>query len=246
MIKDAEEFFHQNKQLIPRLPDPPRLDLTNHDLADWLLNKSDFAWLELDVNFDLDIWKQEILSCKDFLVPHRDNESKGWNSACIHGIDVTATGAWTNYGYDDEDKVPYDWTHLANLCPNIKKFWKNFPYDSYRRIRIMAVEPGGSINPHSDMPGKLPGEENFNALNFGVPINVAVIHPKNCYMTLHNHGCVPFKEGKVFLINIRNYHSVINFSDCTRYHIIAHGKLQNKKDEFVELIARSFKKHYKK
>jgi hypothetical protein len=109
----------------------------------------------------------------------------------------------------------------------------------------MEVEPKGYINPHSDRPGKLPGEENFDALKFGVPINVAVIHPNDCYMSLDNLGCVPFKEGKAFIINIRNYHSVVNFSNQSRYHIIAHGKLDKKINEFTELVARSFKKQYR-
>jgi len=242
----ANEFYLENKQYHSPLPTPPSDDLTDFELADWLLNRSDFAWLELDVNIDLDSWKKEILDCKEFLVNHRESESNGWQGACIHGIDVAATGAWTRYGYKNEDDVPYTWTKLADRCPSIKKFWSDFPYDSYRRIRIMAVEPGGYINPHSDRPGKLPGEENFDALKFGVPINLAVIHPDNCHLTLKDHGCVPFAEGRAFIINIRNYHSVVNYSNLTRYHIIAHGKLKNRTDQFVELVARSFRKQYLK
>jgi hypothetical protein len=246
MISTSLDFYNENKHIPYKLPAPPDENLNDYQLCDWLLNRSDFSWLELDVQFDVDKWQKEILSCKDFLVPHRDSESSGWESACIHGIDIQSTGAWTRYGYKNEDDVPYHWTELADQCPNIKKFWSEFPYDSYRRIRIMAVKPGGCINPHSDMPGKLPGEENFDALKFGVPINVAVIHPKECYMSLKGHGVVPFKEGKAFLINIRNYHSVINFSDEIRYHIIAHGKLQNKTDKFVKLISDSFRKQFVK
>jgi hypothetical protein len=110
----------------------------------------------------------------------------------------------------------------------------------------MEVQPGGYINPHSDRPGKLPGEENFDALKFGVPINLAVIHPDHCHLSLDNYGCVPFSEGKAFIINIRNYHSVVNFSNRSRYHIIAHGRLDKKTNEFVELVARSFRKQYAK
>ncbi len=244
MTNESLNFYNENKNHIARLPTPPSENLDDYQLCDWLLNRSDFAWVELDIHFDVDQWSKEILSCKDRLVPHRDNESSGWNSACIHGINVEATGAWTRYGYTDENDVPYEWTELAENCPSIQKFWTEFPYDSYRRIRIMAVEPGGCLNPHSDMPGKLPGEQNFDALKFGVPINVAVIHPRDCYMTLKNHGCVPFEEGKAFLINIRNFHSVVNFSDKVRYHIIAHGKLGNKTNQFTELVARSFRKNY--
>jgi len=245
MINIAQDFYLKNNNFNSYLPTPPKENLTDFELASWLLNESDFAWLELDISFDLNLWKKEILSSTNYLVNHRESTSKGWRSACIHGIDISSTGAWTNYGYSKEEDVPYKWTSIADQCSNIKEFWSKFPYDSYRRIRIMEVEPKGYINPHSDRPGKLPGEENFDALKFGVPINVAVIHPNDCYMSLDNLGCVPFKEGKAFIINIRNYHSVVNFSNQSRYHIIAHGKLDKKINEFTELVARSFKKQYR-
>jgi hypothetical protein len=243
-MKSALEFYNLNKSLNSSLPALPHGLHSDYEIANWLLNKSNFGWLELDLNIDIQAWKKEFEACKSSLVPHRENSSSGWNSACIHGINVESTGAWTNYGYTTEQDVPYNWTDISTLTPNIKNFWNNFPYDSYRRIRFMEVEPNGYINPHSDMPGRLPGEENFDALSFGVPINVAIIHPTDCFMSLEKFGCVPFVEGKAFIINIRNYHSVINFSSTPRIHLIAHGKLDKKVNEFTELVARSYKKSY--
>jgi hypothetical protein len=237
-------FYKKNKDLKWKMPELPSGIESDYDIADWLLNKSDFGWLELDIEIDLDAWKTEAEKSKHFLVPHRENDSNGWNSSCIHGIDVHTTGAWTNYGYTDENQVPYNWTSISSLTPSIKKFWTKFPYDSYRRIRFMEVVAGGSVNPHSDMPGRLPGEDNFDALKFGVPVNVAIIHPDHCHMTLEGYGCIPWKEGKAFIINIRNYHSVINLSDKSRMHLIAHGKLDKRVNEFTELVARSYKKQY--
>ena len=63
-------------------------------------------------------------------------------------------------------------------------------------------------------------------------------------MTLEGYGCVPWKEGKAFIINIRNYHSVINLSNKSRIHLIAHGKLDKRVNEFTELVARSYRKQY--
>lgn len=218
--------------------------MTDYEIADWLLNKSNFGWLELDIQFDLDAWKKETSAAK--FVDHRGDEHPGWNSSCIHGIDVDKTGAWTNYGYTKEEDVPYKWTSISDHTPNIKKFWESFPYERYRRIRFMELEPGGKISPHSDAPGKLPGESDIDMLDFGVPINVAIIHPDNCHMTLEGHGTVPFKEGKAFIINIRNVHSFVNKSNRSRIHLIAHGIPGNRKNDFVELIARSYKKQYEK
>ena len=212
----------------------------DYEIADWLLNKSNFGWLELDIEFNLDAWKKETAAAK--FVDHRGEEHPGWNSSCIHGIDVDKTGAWTNYGYEKEEDVPYQWTSISEHTPSIKGFWELFPYERYRRIRFMQLEPGGKISPHSDAPGKLPGEEDLDMLEFGVPINVAIIHPDDCYMTLEGHGTVPFKEGKAFIINIRNVHSFVNNSNTPRIHLIAHGIPGKHKDEFVELIARSYRK----
>lgn len=216
---------------------------SDYEIADWLLNKSDFGWLELDIEFNLDAWKKETAAAR--FVDHRGEEHPGWNSSCIHGIDVDKTGAWTNYGdWDDESEVPYKWTSVSEHTPSIKSFWEEFPYESYRRIRFMQLEPGGRISPHSDAPGRLPGEENLDMLEFGVPINIAIIHPDDCYMTLEGHGTVPFKEGKAFIINIRNVHSFVNNSDTPRIHLIAHGIPGSRKNDFVKLIARSYRKQY--
>ena len=214
----------------------------DYELADWLLNKSDFGWLELDIQIDLDEWKKETSAAQ--FVDHRGSEHPGWNSSCIHGIDVDKTGAWTNYGYTREEDVPYKWTSISEHTPSIKRFWEQFPYERYRRIRFMELESGGKISPHSDAPGRLPGEQNLDMLEFGVPINIAIIHPNDCYMTLEGHGTVPFKEGKAFIINIRNVHSFVNNSSNKRIHLIAHGIPGNRKNEFVELIARSYRKQY--
>ena len=213
---------------------------TDYEITDWLLNKSNFGWLELDIEFDLDAWKKETAAAQ--FVDHRGSEHPGWNSSCIHGIDVDKTGAWTNYGYTREEDVPYQWTSISQHTPSIKRFWEQFPYERYRRIRFMELEPGGKISPHSDAPGRLPGEQDLDMLEFGVPINVAIMHPEDCHMTLEGHGTVPFQEGKAFIINIRNVHSFVNNSSSSRIHLIAHGVPGNRKEEFVELIARSYRK----
>ena len=217
---------------------------TDYEIADWLLNRSDFGWLELDIKFNLDAWKRETNAAQ--FVDHRGEEHPGWNSCAIHGIDVDKTGAWTNYGYTREEDVPYKWTSISEHTPNIKSFWEQFPYERYRRIRFMQLEPGGRISPHSDAPGRLPGEDNLDMLDFGVPINIAIIHPDDCYMNLKGHGTVPFKEGKAFIINIRNVHSFVNNSNTPRIHLIAHGIPGKRKNEFVELIARSYRKQNEK
>jgi hypothetical protein len=249
MIKqNALNFYQNNKDCTWQLETVPEGLTSDLEITDWLLNKSSFGWLELDIDIDLDGWQLEAQQAVPYFVAHREDNNAGWNSCCIHGIDIDKTGAWTNYGYGNEQDVPYDWTELAHKTPTVKQFWQNkFPADKYRRIRFMELEAESAITPHSDMPGRLPGEDNFDALEFGVPVNVAVIHPTDCHLVLEGYGVVPFKQGQAFIINIRNYHSVINFSKQSRIHVIGHAfGYGNKKAEFAKLVADSYRKQYAK
>jgi hypothetical protein len=242
----ALEFYENNKNCTWTVEPIPAHLLTVIEKARWVLNEAKFGWIELDIDFDLAGWQLESQQAGPYFVAHREDNNTGWNSCCIHGIDISKTGAWTNYGYTDENKVPYIWTELSHLVPTIKRFWKEtFPTDNYRRIRFMELEPNSAITPHSDMPGRLPGELGMDMLDFGVPINIAVVHPEDCHMVLEGHGIVPFKEGKAFIVNIRNYHSVINFSNTPRVHVIGHSYgYGSKLDEFAELVVRSYEKMY--
>ncbi len=244
--QECLDFYNKNKNASWEMTKPISGD--NITVANWILNEVDFGWIELDLNFNLARWKEETTKCTPWLVAHREYNNSGWNSCCLHGIDINKTGAWSNYGYTNESEVPYKWTALSGYTPSIENFWKNtFPSEQYRRIRFMELAANSAITPHSDMPGRLPGEDNFNALDFGIPINIAIIHPKDCYMVLDNKGIVPFEEGRAFIVNIRHTHSVINFSNTPRIHMIGHsygygGRLE----EFAELVVRSYNKQYDK
>lgn len=242
----ALEFYENNKNCTWLVEPIPSHLSTTIDKARWVLNEAKFGWIALDLELDIIGWKLEAQQAESHFVAHREDNNNGWNSCCIHGIDIHKTGAWTNYGYTDEQQVPYAWTELSHKVPTIKRFWKEtFPSDRYRRIRFMELEPNSAITPHSDMPGRLPGELGMDMLDFGVPINIAVVHPEDCFMVLEGYGVVPFKEGKAFIVNIRNYHSVINFSKQPRVHVIGHSYgYGSKLAEFTELVVRSYEKMY--
>jgi hypothetical protein len=245
MIPDeALNFYNKNKNLTWNVTPIPEHLISNIEKARWILNKAKFGWIELDIEIDLACWQLEAEQAKPYFVAHREEQNTGWNSCCIHGIDVDKTGAWTNYGYTDEKQVPYTWTELSYKSPIVKHFWGNeFPAKHYRRIRFMELEPMSAITPHSDMPGQLPGEAGMDMLDFGVPVNIAVVHPADCHMVLEGYGIVPFKEGKAFIVNIRNYHSVINFSGQSRLHVISHPfDYGDKLDDFAKLVVQSYNK----
>lgn len=239
-MNSAETFYNENKSTRPIFPAVPEFINTDEELVKWLF-KQNVPFIDIDLEFDITEWQEEALKSVPYLVPHRENDSDGWNSCCIHGLGIDKTGVWNNY-YDTEPE--YSWTELSNQTPIIKKFWESMPFEKFARIRFMELEPHGNIIPHNDSPKGITAD--FNLLDHLLPINIAIIHPNNCFMTLKDHGVVPWKNGDIRLVNITNDHSVINFSNDTRIHMIGHGLIGNKFKEFCELIARSYRKQYER
>jgi hypothetical protein len=208
--------------------------------ARWILQQKDIPWLELDISFNADVWKQQALEAEQYYQEYRESESAGWSSCCLHGLGIDKTRTADNYG-EDEYFAPYAYTDLAYRTPVITDFWRNqFPAERYTRIRFMKVSPGGYIDWHND--GELP--DGIDPLQSILPINLAIVHPANCSMEIEGHGIVPWEEGKVFLINISKNHAVFNHSSKSRIHMIANVVLGNHTKEFCDMLVRSYTKHY--
>jgi hypothetical protein len=211
------------------------------DLTTKIFNKfinGSLGWLELDMDFTPYTDSSELKEVDQHYVPHRSTEShEGWSSCCLHGLGIDKTGVAKEYGYQDEINAPYQWRSLTNLAPKAEKFWKEFPAERFTRIRFMKLNPGGKIDWHNDCPTHMPEDISKTV----IPINVAVSHPDNCYMELENHGKVPFKNGKVFLINILKNHTVINNDVEARIHMIGTVYIGNKRQQFNELLERSLR-----
>ena len=91
---------------------------------------------------------------------------------------------------------------------------------------MISIDPLPAIYPH-----------------YLIPINVAITNPALCYMELKDHGLVPWRNGKVYLINILKQHRVENNSNVDRIHMIAQAHIGNKRKEFNELLDRSLQKN---
>ena len=234
---NSHDFYLKHKDAIPKFP---QLDIIDDvELTIQLFSKN-VPYIEIDLDFDVSIWKQESIVAESYLVPHREEQNhNGWRSCCIHGLGVEKTGIWNKYADKDEG---YHWTELSGLTPTIKKFWLDFPFERLYRVRFMELAPNGFIDPHNDSPNFVPD----NLLDHIIPVNIAIDHPDNCYFVLENHGIVPFHSGKINIINITNTHTVVNFSNRPRMHMIGHGYVGNRMKEFSELIARSYRKQHGK
>lgn len=163
--------------------------------------------MELKVPTD-EIYK-EILKIKNLFVKHREKDSIGWSSFCIHGKSFDATRE-DDYYNDDR---PHVWTEEAvRYMPATINFLKSLNFKKFQRVRVMCLDPRGFINVHRDQ----------NESKLG-PINIAINHPKECKFYLEHHGELVFRPGVSYRLNLVNYHAVINYSDTPRYHIIIHG-----------------------
>jgi hypothetical protein len=197
------------------------------------------GWIRLDLDIDLDQWVAEATKIKQFLVNHREGDGHdGWRSCCLHGLGVDITG--TN---DTALPSEYHWTTIADECPNITRFWKSFPTERFARLRFMELAPGGLIAPHCDAPNGVKNTE-FDMMDHMIPINVAITHPEDCFMDLESYGRVPWQAGRAFVVNITDTHTVVNNSNSPRMHMIAHCVVGNRKEEFAELVVRSYNKNY--
>lgn len=244
MVEDVLKFYNDNKECQNILPPLPN-DLSTLEKARWIMNDLDFGWVELDLEIDVAQWQKESLNIPPYLVNHRESDSEGWRSCCLHGIRTDATQNWPEYTDKETDDI-YKWTELTSLVPQITNFWKNFPSEKFKRLRFMNLSPKGYINKHSDAPGRgyISTETlDYDPLELGCPINLAVVHPKDCHMIIEGKGIVPFEEGKAFLVNIRNNHAVINFSNQDRLHVISFCVFGNKKEEFAKLLVESYERN---
>ena len=244
MDKETIKFYNDNKDKSWKLPPIPDNLKTNYEIARWIFTQN-IGWLKIDIDFDLNGWKKDIENINDYFVPHRNQESEGWRSCCIHGLGIDKTENSVAYGFEDEMNAPYGWTELSEKTPHVVDFFKNiFPCDSYKRIRFMELLPNGYIQEHGDVPDEFEETDDLDPMDFGIPLNIAVIHPDNCFMPFKEKGILPYKEGEMYIPNVAEKHAFLNFSNTRRIHIIADCIPGSKKEQYAELLVRSYRKQF--
>lgn len=167
------------------------------------------ACVELRLDVPVDIIHNEINNIKKYLVKHREHDGIGWRSFCIHGQSYDRTQGEDQY----KDFLGYKWTTEAQQQMPLTIEWiKSLKIKNLKRVRVMCLSPRGFINVHKD--------EHYPTLG---PVNIAITHPIGCEFFLENHGLLEFSPGKAYILNLFNYHSVINRGLENRFHIIVHG-----------------------
>lgn len=207
-MTELETFITSNSQCSPDFSKLPK----DADY-EWIVTESNLPYIPLYIPAQWPMIYGEASMATYH--EHRDTDSNGWSSVCIHGISQSHTDHYQVYKeYEDlsNDSVPYTWT---DIDAPYTRFWLEsyFPYDVYHRVRFMKVKPGGYILPHSDG-----SEYRLNA------VNVGIWNPNGCKLVVKGQGTVPFNNcGSIFLFANNFEHAVYNDSDHDRYHMIIHG-----------------------
>ena len=202
-------------------------------LADfeWIRTQSGLPWLQLDLVVPYEVILSEITNIQSLMSSHRDdyNENQGWKSFCIHGKAYNATRETEHY---DDDR-PYIWTPEAEqFMPKTVEYFKTqWPGDTFTRLRVMLLEPGGYITIHRD--GTTPGLTG---------INVAITQPDGCDFVMEKKGRIPFQPGSAYWLDIFNRHTVFNNSKHPRWHLIVHQRLDSQK--FQDVVVNSYRNLY--
>jgi hypothetical protein len=175
---------------------------------------------------------EEARALKHKYTAHRGNESKGWKSLALYGLDEHKHENWDHYGYATASDAAKDfrWTESAKQCPVTMDFLMNtFPSKKYGRVRFMLLESGGYIGMHSDSKSKTYLTENIN-----IPLN----NPKECIWHWGDDNSTLFMEpGRPYAMNITYDHMITNNSDQDRYHLII--ARHDATPEWKELIKKS-------
>ena len=207
-MTELETFLTSNSECSPDFSQLP------HDADyEWIVTESNLPYIPLYIPAQWPMLATEAMQATYH--EHRDDNSNGWSSVCIHGISQKHTDhyqVYDDYKQMSNDSVPYTWT---DIDAPYTRFWLEsyFPYDVYHRVRFMKVKPGGYILPHTDG-----SEYRLNAVNIGI------WNPKGCKLVVKDQGTVPFNHtGSINLFANNFEHAVYNDSDEDRYHMIIHG-----------------------
>jgi hypothetical protein len=116
------------------------------------------------------------------------------------------------------------WTDIAKFSPTLQKFFESaiFPYLHVGYIFVTALEPGGIVTKHDDIPdGSIPllGGEKLHAFDMCNVFNLCLNHVESCE-AVFNDKVMPSYEGCLMWTNTGKKHWVVNMNRETQYKII--------------------------
>ena len=165
-------------------------------------------------------------------------KAKGWKSVMflnetgnsndqILKFDALYKNEWE---YRERLKYVYDvrkWTNMTEFSPTLKTFFEEeiFPYIGVAYIFVTALEPGGIITEHNDIPsGSAPilHDEKLHAYDMCNVFNLCLNDVKSCH-AVFNGKVMPSYDGCMMWTNTGKQHWVVNMNKEPQYKIIFQG-----------------------
>ena len=137
------------------------------------------------------------------------------------------------------------WTDISHYLPTLQKFFEDkiFPYMYVGHIYVSALDAGGIVTEHNDIPDdsrpmlESDRVHSFNVLN---TFNLVLNHVKSCY-SCFNGKILPAYDGAIRWTNTGKQHWVVNMNKESQYQIIWQGLY---KKSFRKLVKEKYKYSY--
>lgn len=190
-----------------------------------IIYNSNLPALKININYPQKEIFNEIRNIpKKFFVDQIGN--KQWQGLALRGLSFDKPRPFFEYGYKNEEEVPYVWTEVAKICPNTISFLKNFFCTKLYRIKISNLKPGGKLHPHTDSKRNGLGVSDKTTSGNTKFLMLSIFWPNNVIFNIDKY-CLPIKTGEAWLLNYSLIHEVANFSDNDRYMLTITGDLDN-------------------
>ncbi len=156
---------------------------------------------------------------------------QGWNIQLLWSHNFKNTLISDVY-YKKLDK-PIEDKSADNLAKPIQDYLTTVGLDC--KLCVLSVfDANGYVRPHRDI-----GLNNTPLDYFWIPLN----NPTGSQLRIYPYGTVEVTLGNIYLLNQEQFvHSVVNFSEETRYVLIGH--LTNVSTKFKSLITQSIQSNY--
>jgi len=225
--------------------------MSHKHIVEWCRN-NDIWYLKMDIEIpEVCIKEAQTVYDQGFFVEHRFGDGDGWCSAAIHSFvhedEKNTSMGWyhtknpNGHGLTEEN-VKWGWTEVAEYAPETKRWLEDFPHKSYRRLRFMLLEPGGSIEAHHD--SNTARDARGDRRNIAGAINLAFYQPENCYLRrADTKEELPFENCTGFWFDNGVVHEALNSSNENRFHFIMHGGFNKEREE---LMRKSISKQFGK
>lgn len=198
--------------------------------GEWVKLHSRLGYLPLQIELPIDDIKAEALAVVDHMVDLDVGgyDSGGWTGLGLYGVEESQQG---DYG-STKSASTGRWTDVAlkHMPRTVEFFEKVWPHNRFWKIRLLGLLPGGVIGMHHD---------DCTGLD---QINIGIDHPQECNFYLDRAGILPFRDGSVFVTDVKRWHAVVNKGTRTRLHITVY---QEDNAEFQNLILKSYHEYAK-